>query len=132
MIENKQSSLPKRTVFGLPHNYFFSSTKKKIDVNVSSSAGEARRASPLFIHVHKLSNQEYLAVQLLLPAVFLDSNEHRMELKSKGTQRLSITSDSFDYGVIRDYMTLPKYETDRASYPGFTSRQQIWPIKEAN
>jgi len=134
MLENRQTQLPKRAVFGLPHNYFFSSAKKKVDVNAVSRSGEARRASPLFIHVHKLSDQEFLAVQLLLPAVFLDSYEHQVEIKTqkKGTQKLSVQNNSFDYQVIRNYMTLPKYQTEQGSYPGFQNRQQIWPIKEGN
>ncbi len=60
---------PKRLIFGMPHNYFFSSSKKKVDIQ-NTKAKLERRASPLFMHVHKLGN-EYIGVALMLPAQFL-------------------------------------------------------------
>ncbi|MFA7240139.1 MAG: type III-B CRISPR module RAMP protein Cmr1 [Sulfuricellaceae bacterium] len=61
---------PKRVVFGLPHNY--DSRNKKYIVN---AAIHERRASPLFFHVHRLSDKEYLGVSLLLQSRFLPNVE---------------------------------------------------------
>jgi CRISPR-associated protein Cmr1 len=72
--------LPKRAVFGLPHNYFFSSIKQGDDNSLDltaqnpESAGQetdGRRASPLLVHIHPLKDGQFIAIQTLLPEVFL-------------------------------------------------------------
>ena len=71
--------LPKRAVFGLPHNYFFSSIKEgdnSLDLTAQNpeSAGQetdGRRASPLLVHIHPLKDGQFIAIQTLLPEVFL-------------------------------------------------------------
>lgn len=69
--ENTQiTHAPERTVFGLPHNYFFSSTKAKADVNYAPNGDEGRRSSPLLLHIHKIDSV-FVAVHTLLPAKFL-------------------------------------------------------------
>ena len=66
---------PRRVVFGLPHNYFFGSTNKNVAVNYMPGNKDARRASPLLLHCHYLSDEaegsQYLAVHTLLKARFL-------------------------------------------------------------
>lgn len=62
---------PKRLVFGLPHNYFFSSIGAKVSV---SSGSNSRRASPLLIHVHSFpKDSRPVVVVSSLPARFLPS-----------------------------------------------------------
>jgi len=68
--EEKSNQLPRRTVFGLPHNYFFSSIKKKMDI-APSDAGRTRRASPLLVHIQALPNGQCLLVQTMMIARFL-------------------------------------------------------------
>lgn len=98
------SSHPQRAIFGLPHNYFFSSVFNaeknhliaqnmrenqakgiagklaKADVVATwktrdGKDGGDRRASPLFIHIHQFPGKnEAIAIQTLLPAVFLPKN----------------------------------------------------------
>ena len=71
--------LPKRAVFGLPHNYSFSSIKEgdnSLDLTAQNpeSAGQetdGRRASPLLVHIHPLKDGQFIAIQTLLPEVFL-------------------------------------------------------------
>lgn len=72
--------MPKRAVFGLPHNYFFSSIKQGDDNSLDltaqnpESAGQetdGRRASPLLVHIHPLKDGQFIAIQTLLPEVFL-------------------------------------------------------------
>lgn len=80
---------PERVVFGLPHNYFFSSQKKNVDVNPVHLQGRewtnkdrGRRASPLFIHIHQFPKGQCIAIQSLLPATFLPPSD-RIEITSK-------------------------------------------------
>lgn len=47
------TTAPKRAAFGLPHNYYFSKSKKKTSF-VGSGSGEERRASPVFLHVARV------------------------------------------------------------------------------
>ena len=75
------TSHPRRVAFGLPHNYFFGSTRLKFDITGASSE---RRASPLFIHIHQLG-REYAAVLTYLPARFLPDNE-KIRISGHGTK----------------------------------------------
>ena len=98
------SELPERVVFGLPHNYFFSSVRRKVDVNVKDNR---RRASPLFIHVHEVEdankNRRCVIVQTLLPTIFLP-HELAVSIKPQGRIEHAIAADHVDYGVIQKYM----------------------------
>lgn len=64
---------PERVAFGLPHNYFFSSTRDKADVKaILGRESIERRASSLFIHIHELGERP-AAVLSFLPSQFLPS-----------------------------------------------------------
>ncbi len=63
---------PRRVAFGLPHNYYFSSLGRKPTVLAEK---HERRASPLFVHIHRLSDNEYAAVASIFPARFLPAGE---------------------------------------------------------
>lgn len=95
------SELPKRIVFGLPHNYFFSSTKGKADVNYVPNGIDARRGSPLLLHIHQLSDDSYLAVNCLMPAQFLAEGE-RVRIKAKG--RPVDLTPKIDWEIITNYL----------------------------
>lgn len=71
-IKGKVKDHPRRVVFGLPHNYFFSSYQEKVDVK---PAKLERRSSPLFIHIHELEDGQYAAVTTIMPAEFLPIGE---------------------------------------------------------
>lgn len=82
---------PKRVIFGLPHNYYFSSTKDKLDVNAMApkpegggwnDLGTQRRASPLFLHPHQFPDGSVAALITLLPGQFLPDT-WRIGLKGK-------------------------------------------------
>ena len=92
--------LPARAVFGLPHNYFFSSTKAKLDITTED---EGRRASPLLVHIHPLQDGKFVAIQTLLPSVFLPPG---MGLSVKvGNRTAPAPQDtSVDYAVITRYL----------------------------
>jgi CRISPR-associated protein Cmr1 len=91
---------PKRVIFGLPHNYFFSNGTK-VDVHaVDSNGSEHRRSSPLFIHVHKFASGDCIAVQSLLKADFLPAT-YKIQLKGKKELNLAC---SVDWNVITQYL----------------------------
>ena len=90
--------LPKRAVFGLPHNYFFSSTKGKLDITTED---EGRRASPLLVHIHPLKDGQFVAIQTLLPGVFLPGE---MKIEAKGRSKYAIPESKVDYAVITRYL----------------------------
>jgi CRISPR-associated protein Cmr1 len=66
------TAAPRRTVFGLPHNYYFSNGSKA-EVNYFPAGSEpGRRASSLLLHLHQVGRQ-HVAVHTLLKARFLPS-----------------------------------------------------------
>ena len=73
---------PYRAMFGLPHNYFFGTTKDKVNIE-GANKDFSRRASPLFIHVHLLQNGQYAVVLTFLPAPLLPAGQKI----SMGTQK---------------------------------------------
>ena len=86
------SRAPVRSIFGLPHNYFFSSTKGKADINYAPDGTDARRASPLLLHLHRFPDGKCLAVHTLLPATFLPEGA-QIRVKSKTNSKVSFTPD---------------------------------------
>ncbi len=94
------ASLPKRAVFGLPHNYFWIDTKAKLDI-APKEATRNRRASPLFIHVHQFPDGQCSIIQTLLPGMFLPPRS-TIELKGKGSTFLD--TPAVDFSVIEHYM----------------------------
>lgn len=102
------SSHPKRLIFGLPHNYFYSNgTKVDIDaindpdINKKDKPKPNRRASPLLIHVHQFASGQTIGVHCLLKSTFLPEHE-RIQLKSKAKAQ-SVNCD-VDWAVINTYL----------------------------
>ena len=95
--------LPLRAVFGLPHNYFFSSTKAKLDINPEK---EGRRASPLFIHVHALDENEFIVIQTLLASEFLPQtmaiDVKPIDVKPRPVKHLN--NATVDFKIIERYL----------------------------
>lgn len=99
---NAVKTHPARVVFGLPHNYFFSSTAPRVNLNVDANGKDrARRSSPLLIHVHKFSDGSCMVVQTLLPAQFLPPCD-KVALKGKG-RPLEFPAN-VDWNVITTYL----------------------------
>lgn len=90
---------PRRGMFGLPHNYFFMSSKVKVDVTAQKYE---RRASPLYIHIHELAG-EYVAVLTVLPAVFLPVGE-KIIIAAKNRKQYSVAVDTGDFKVLEQFL----------------------------
>lgn len=96
-INNSINKHPRRVVFGLPHNYFFSGGGKKVYINSTH-----RRSSPLFIHVHRLENKKYIGILTLIPAKFL-KDEDKIKISSKGKESKTLKA-TISYNVIEDFL----------------------------
>jgi CRISPR-associated protein Cmr1 len=105
-IKTKVRTHPRRVVFGLPHNYYFSSYQEKVDVK---PARLERRASPLFIHTQELNNGQYAAVTTILPAEFLPSGE-RIKVNN------SIVPQQIDFNVLTEFLD-GKNGHDKSRFP---------------
>ncbi|MEX2381431.1 MAG: type III-B CRISPR module RAMP protein Cmr1 [Opitutales bacterium] len=97
------STHPERIAFGLPQNYFFTSTNGKGGVEPSQ---HERRASPLFLHIHQRSKDETpLAVISFLPAKFLPDGEEISVGKDRGRKTLvACKTENEFYDPILDWM----------------------------
>ncbi|WP_298609727.1 type III-B CRISPR module RAMP protein Cmr1 [uncultured Thiothrix sp.] len=124
-------SIPMRSVFGLPHNYFFSSEFKKIKDEAlargmsepdakkearrksqaefsASEKNRTRRASPLFIHVHQFPDKKVAVIQSLLPSEFLpDRTALEFKMSNSPKDKVQVTFNEqamIDWQVIHTYM----------------------------
>ncbi len=109
------STHPRRAVFGLPHNYYFKSTKHSANI-VPTSKDYNRRASPLFIHIHALSQDSYAAVFTLLPAVFIPGEE-KIKI-CKGRHQEVTVNCNVDYNDIANFPNRPAFSQ---------SKVVVWP-----
>lgn len=114
LTKGKADKAPRRVVFGLPHNYFFTSLPKdsrKASVNVAGGGGESsgRRASPLFIHIHPLKNDkvtQYVPVLTFLPCEFLPAGARISisgEVRGRNTE-VKVPVSANDYAPIEDFL----------------------------
>lgn len=95
------TQLPKRSVFGLPHNYHFSSGG---DMEVAPDK-KGRRASPLLIHIHQFPNGDCVALQTLLQSLFLPKGiAVKAENPKNRRNAQHIEKRDVDYHVIHRYL----------------------------
>lgn len=92
------NTTPERAVFGLPHNYFLSSNKAKIDTQVT---GNRRRAAPLLAHVHQFQDGSCLLVQTLLQSLFLPQG---LEMEIKANRSTKHVAVDPQWQVIHKFM----------------------------
>lgn len=95
---------PQRAVFGLPHNYVFSSNsdsnKEKADVDYAPNGTAGRRSSPLFLHVHALGDGEFVALHCLFQSQFLP---RKAQIRIKGRVSTNVPAD-VDWQVLHTYL----------------------------
>jgi len=105
-------TLPDRLVFGIPHNYFFSSLSRqpnKVDIQnilINRKPLYERRASPLFIHVHPIG-EKFTALQFVLQSQFLP-RDALVRVKAGSTPK-DLPYEP-DWEVLDDYID-GKYQT---------------------
>ena len=102
-------AVPQRTVFGIPHNYFFPNPSPppagdSVHLGGSKPKDRDRRSSPLLIHIHRFPDGSCAAIQTLLPAMFFAPGED-VEIKhaARGGRRLQLLP-TIDYQTIHDYL----------------------------
>ena len=94
------ASMPRRAIFGLPHNYRYSSGLQ-VQVNAYGDGKDQRRASPLFFKALPLANGKYALAALLLAAEFLPST---MQVRFSGAGRGGVAADN-DYRPIEQFLS---------------------------
>lgn len=94
----KVSEAPKRAIFGLPHNYFFSSTYTNVNIDYLPDGKTGRRASPLILHIHPLDDVGFTALHGLFVSEFLPKDA-KIVIKSK-----SFVPANVDWQVIHNYL----------------------------
>ncbi len=102
---------PSRAAFGLPHNYFFSSRKRNNQPPWEASfegKDHDRRASPLMIHITKLSNGKFTLVITYLKAVFLPKDEKLRAIagRKNARDRKERSIDQPSDKAITDFLSL--------------------------
>lgn len=108
-----RSFVPRRVVFGLPQNY-----GKDFGV-APAEARMDRRASPLFLHVHPLAADCFLAVALVLPAEFLPGGRGDVAVNLRG--RSDRRRAEIDWRVLDGFLDGPvkreRFESLGAYFP---------------
>ncbi len=92
---------PKRAAFGLPHNYFFSSTKMSGNVDLMDGESKGRRGSPLFIHIQGFSDNSACGVFTFLPATLIPP-ANKILISGRGRPTVKVPPP--DFSAVRDYM----------------------------
>lgn len=121
---NPTTEHPKRIVFGLPHNYFFSSLSGgKADVVPEF---QTRRASPLMIHIHKFGINNFAGLVCILPADFLPSGE---QINIKNIVKSEMVPQNADFKFLHDFIDGFEglYGAKDLSSPYFPKKAEIYP-----
>ena len=95
---------PRRAVFGLPHDYY-SPDKDKAKVKPQSYE---RRASPLFFHVHRYGERQYVGIALLMRSQFLPDGE-QIRVRDKSVPAKP------DWSVLTGFLDKEEYFKDRST-----------------
>ena len=99
-----QDRPPQRLAFGLPHNYYFKDSRQSVEIQPDTE-GRERRASPLFLHIHKLPAEPkdpYAAVHCHLPGTFLPEGD---TVEMRGGTNFSVSvNPHHDADVVPAYL----------------------------
>lgn len=100
---------PQRIIFGLPHNY------SKYEQDHVNPENYERRASPLFLHIHKIENK-YVGISILMKSDFLPKNEKIKAGKKPVDAKI-------EWDVLTDFLDGLVKETGK---PRFPKNQLLW------
>ena len=90
-------SAPARSAFGLPHNYYFKDTRTTVFVG-----NQIRKASPLFVHIHKFSNGEHAVVLSYIPAPMVRPGDE-IRISTSGQDVRYVTPPG-DFPAVTDFL----------------------------
>lgn len=115
--------VPERAVFGLPQNY-----GQNFGITPPADRSD-RRASPLFLHVHRLASDWTIGVALLLPARFLpgENTAGQGDIAVKQNARKDTRRYSADWGVLHRLLDGFKQPDSRNRAPYFPNKTKVWP-----
>lgn len=113
---------PRRSIFGLPQNYRFSSGGS-VSVIPKGPPGD-RRASPLIFHLHQLTSDEYIALASVFPAKFLPNEESKITIRANNQTNLVSGSIEQEYSIITNFITGTITNTQKSRFPELRC---IWP-----
>ena len=102
--------IPKRTAFGLPHNY------NSKTFGVTGSDGVDRRASPLFFHVHKIKDC-YVATALFFHNLFLPNPTVDVWEKRGNSKTTQTINYDFDPVIVENFLNGVRHNDSKASVP---------------
>lgn len=109
--KEKAEFTPRRAVFGLPHPYRLSTG---VDIKFEPKSG--RRGSPLFAHVHKLSDNEYALVHSVYRSEFLPDSVS-VTAKSRGNSRdYKEMNKKVDWSVLDTFLARFNPKTEDVIY----------------
>lgn len=112
---------PRRTIFGLPQNYRFS-TGEQLTVKPRQ---QGRRASPLLFHFHHFEEEGYIAVAAVFPAKFLEGDSPTITIKGPNPPVTVSGSIEDKYSVITDFITGTIAHNPQQKR--FTEVSRLWP-----
>ena len=75
-----------------------------MEVNYLPAEAAARRASPLFLHIHQLNESDFIAVHCLFQAKFLPENSMLEVKETKPNHRKQKVSFEPDWQIIHSYL----------------------------
>lgn len=102
---------PRRLVFGLPHNYHKKSHHVFPEPEDNKQKGEGRRASPVWFHVHRLSENNYLGIGIYLPATFLPANKR---ISANGR----LVPQNIEWNLITDFLDGKYFRSKKVIFRG--------------
>lgn len=97
---------PKRAAFGLPHNYYFTRSLDRIggEINYMDGTQKGRRASPMLLHVHGLTNGKACVVATFLPAPLIPKGHAVVVEGNSQRQRLPLPDDFSAVEMFMDHL----------------------------
>lgn len=95
---------PRRSAFGLPHNYFFTKSLPNVraEVNLMNEGSKGRRASPLLLHVQGLEDGTFCAVATFMPARLIPEGRS-VEVSGRGQAPRSVQLDD-DFSAVSGFI----------------------------
>ena len=97
------TSSPERASFGLPHNYFYRSLRRRAFVSpVTSDSKSDRRASPLFLHIQPTA-VGFVPVASFFPVRFLPSAS-QIKIKTTNPNHEMTVPPPPDYAAITKFL----------------------------